>query len=264
MASGRRPSKKTCDLCKMRHQRCNSSQPCSYCIDRDILCVYSTTPTNQLTASSVRRLASRAETPSLPGTEQRSPNRETSGEEFPASPFKGSLQYFVDVLGEALLDDSEDRSALSFAVCSGYTDATDAKDRWRESATHAIYSRYNLPPETQLQSFLDSFLDGPNKIIFACEPSESQSQLDDLYYQSKDINHTSLSLILLQVAIGAQTLGGIPHETCSNLYESGRRFMEVGIERTPGDWLWVVQAHILDCIYSMNAKPKMCWVILGK
>ena len=132
--------------------------------------------------------------------------------------------------------------------------------------TPALYSfdRFNLPPKAQLQSFLDTFLDGPNKITFVCEPSESQNQLDDLYYRSKDISYASLSLILLQFAIGAQTFQGIPHQICSILYEKGRKFMEVGIERTQANWLWVVQAYILDCIYSVNVKPKMCWVVLGK
>jgi hypothetical protein len=332
MSSGRsgRPSRpsQTCNVCKLRHQKCDGSRPsCQYCLLRDLECVYSKTPAHQITGSSVRRrgkkpqpgftecanedfsclkavqrpgssssrevdlvllslsppchlsyllrLTSHKGTPLRPGTGQRSPSRPTTEEGFraedyasysPVSPSKASLQYFVAVLGRTLLDDSEAESALSLAVSSEYTDDADTKDLWGGTATHAIYSfdRCNLPPKAQLQSFLDSFLDGPNKIVFVCEPLESQNQLDDLCYRSKDISHASLSLILLQLAIGAQTLGGIPPQTCSILYEKGRKFMEVGIERTQANWLWVVQAHILDCIYSMNAKPKMCWVVLGK
>jgi hypothetical protein len=116
----------------------------------------------------------------------------------------------------------------------------------------------------QLQHLLDSFLEGPNKIIFVCDPLESRNQLDELYYRTEDISHASLSLIFLQLSIGAQNLGVVPHQTCSTFYETGRKALEIGIEKSRMDWLWVVQANVLDCIYSMNDKPHMCWVVLGK
>jgi hypothetical protein len=183
----------------------------------------------------------------------------------PASPFKASLEYFVAVLGRTLLDGDGAESTLS-AISSRYADETDTTGQWKGVGAHTIYpfDRNALPPKAQLQSLLDSFLDEPNKMVFVCEPSESQSQLDDLYCRSKDISHASLSLILLQLSIGAQNLEGVPHQTCSAFYESGRKAMEIGIEKTRTNWLWVVQAHMLDCIYSMNAKPNMCWVVLGK
>jgi hypothetical protein len=60
MSSGRRgrpvKSSQTCDVCKLRHQRCDSSRPsCQYCALRDLECVYSRTPAHKITGSSVRR-----------------------------------------------------------------------------------------------------------------------------------------------------------------------------------------------------------------
>ena len=50
-----KPSK-TCDVCKLRHQKCDSSRPgCQYCALRDLECVYSRTPAYQVTGFSVRR-----------------------------------------------------------------------------------------------------------------------------------------------------------------------------------------------------------------
>lgn len=183
----------------------------------------------------------------------------------PAAPFKASMQHFVAVVARNLLDGDGAESALSLASY-GHTEETDPALQSRGLDAHALYplDRSALPPKARLQSLLDSFLDGPNKMISICGPSESQNQLDNLYGQSENISDASLCLILLQLAVGARNLGVIPHQVCSTFYEGGRRAMDSGIENIPSNWLWVVQAHVLDCIYSMNAKPSMCWLVLGK
>lgn len=332
MTSNRRgrpfKSTQTCDVCKLRHQKCDSSRPsCQYCVLRDLECVYSRTPAHRITGSSVRKKGQRPQlgltqsvdekarwldatqrpgttrsregdlvlpswspsshpsqlfqltsyegAPLRPWIERPEPSRKANEEEFragdysnpcPASPFQASLQYFVDVLSRTLLDGDKAKSAIYLDASSGCTNESDLTAQWGEDGGHAIYSfnRNALPPKAQLQSFLDAFLNGPNKMVFTCDPLDSQNQLDELCYQSRDISHASLSLILLQLSIGAQNLGLIPHQICSAFYESGRKAMEIGIEKARTNWLWTVQAHMLDCIYSMKAKPNTCWVVLGK
>jgi hypothetical protein len=155
---------------------------------------------------------------------------------------------------------------MSLAASSGYTEEIDPALQSRGLGVRALYplDRSALPPKARLQLLLDSFLDGPNKMISICEPLESQNQLDSLYGQSENISDASLCLILLQLAVGARNLGIIPDQVCSTFYEGGRRAMDSGIENMQSNWLWVVQAHILDCIYSMNGKPHMCWLVLGR
>ena len=176
------------------------------------------------------------------------------------------MQQFVAVVGRALLDGDGAESVLSLAVSPGCTERTDTARPIGGFGTSTLYplDRNALPPQARLQHLLDCFLDGPNRMISVCEPSESQNQLNDLYRRGEAISDASLSVILLQLAIGAQSVGGIPDRICSTFYESGRRAMETGIEKIRTDWLWVVQAHVLDCMFSMNAGPNMCWVILGK
>jgi hypothetical protein len=171
------------------------------------------------------------------------------------------VQYFVAVVARTLLGDGAE-PALSLAAPSGYVEEIDPALQSRGLGARALYplDRSALPPKAQLQSLLDSFLDGPNKMIFICEPLESQDQLDNLYSQSENISDASLCLILLQLAVGARNL----HQVSSTFYEGGRRAIDSAIEKIRSNWLWVVQAHLLDCIYSMNAKPNMCWLVLGK
>jgi hypothetical protein len=176
------------------------------------------------------------------------------------------VQHFVAVVARTLLDGDGAESALSLAAPSRYAEEIDPAPQSRELGARALYplDRSALPPKAQLQSLLDSFLDGPNKMIFICEPLESQNLLDNLYNQSANIGDASLCLILLQLAVGARNLGVIPRRVSSAFYEGGRRAIDSAIEKIRSNWLWVVQAHLLDCIYSMNAKPNTCWLVLGK
>src|SRR4051794_25314261 len=62
----------TCDICKLRHQKCNSARPsCYYCQIRGLQCKYSTTQAHKVDQSVVRRknITSEARTwpPSPPG-----------------------------------------------------------------------------------------------------------------------------------------------------------------------------------------------------
>jgi hypothetical protein len=175
------------------------------------------------------------------------------------------VQHFVTVVARTLLGGGGAESALPLAAPSGYAEEIDPALQSRGLGARALYplDRSALLPKARLQTLLDSFLEGPNKMVSICEPLESQSQLDNLYGQSENISDASLCLILLQLAVGARNLGVIP-QVCSTLYEGRRRVMDSGIENIQSNWLWVVQAHVLDCIYSMNGKPHTCWLVLGK
>lgn len=53
-----RPEKlpQTCDICKLRHQKCNSARPsCYYCQMRGLQCKYSTTQAHKVDQSAIRR-----------------------------------------------------------------------------------------------------------------------------------------------------------------------------------------------------------------
>ena len=53
-----RPSKPagTCDVCKLRHQKCDGIRPsCQYCELRDLQCVYTRIPAHQVRGTAVRK-----------------------------------------------------------------------------------------------------------------------------------------------------------------------------------------------------------------
>src|ERR1700722_19042920 len=54
-AKSERPPQ-TCDICKLRHQKCSSARPsCYYCQMRGLQCKYSTTQAHKVDHSVVRR-----------------------------------------------------------------------------------------------------------------------------------------------------------------------------------------------------------------
>ena len=285
----------TCDVCKLRHQKCSGERPrCSHCELRNLQCVYSNVPAHKVDRSVIRRSSSirpgrnatrrvfnsppasvreaavasdssstgREDTPSQ-GTPDVHKNQLPAKTQAPRSAATASLQYFVGAIRLILLgDDGEDTSRPQ---SSAKMDGPYPSSVWKgpDVQPSKLIERDELPPKEYSQALLNAFLDGPNKFIYVCDPIESQRQLDLLYDFNIPIREDLLALIYLQLSLGAQFTDDMTELTCSAWYESGRSKMEVALERDQECWLWVAQAMLLTCLYSVVAKPSMCWIALG-
>jgi len=285
----------TCDVCKLRHQKCSGERPrCSHCELRNLQCVYSNVPAHKVDRSVIRRSSSirpgrnatrrvfnsppasvseaavasdssstgREETPSQ-GTPDVHKNQLPAKTQAPRSAATASLQYFVGAIRLILLGDGGENA--SRPQSSAKMDGPYPSSVWKgpDVRPSKLIERDELPPKEYSQALLNAFLDGPNKFIYVCDPFESQRQLDLLYDFNIPMREDLLALIYLQLSLGAQFTDDMTELTCSAWYESGRSKMEVALERDQECWLWVAQAMLLTCLYSVVAKPSMCWIALG-
>lgn len=121
-----------------------------------------------------------------------------------------------------------------------------------------------LPSKNRADTWLQTFLGGPNKLMHICSPTESQGLLDTLYDPQQGISRNSECLITWQLAVGSRFTADTDEQTYGAIYESARVQAEICIEKDDDMLLWVVPTLLLRCLYLMNSKPRNCWLILGE
>ena len=128
----------------------------------------------------------------------------------------------------------------------------------------SLVAQIAVPPKDHAQWWLNTFLNGPNQMFRICAPWESQQLFDSFYDTDEEISRTSRCLISFQLAVGARFTEDIPEHVHAAMLESAWRLMEDCIEEEDGTLLWIVPLLLLSCVYSLNRKPKSCWLILGR
>jgi len=290
----------TCDVCKLRHQKCSGGRPsCSHCQLRNLYCVYSTIPAHKVNRSVVRRRDSvldaqnaaeannnnknsalppvQARDPVPPSNPEIRPKPSSRDERprilarpsstqalAPRSAVTASLQYFVRAVTTILLGE-DDNERPTRSDNSTEHDQLKATHVWKpvEPRKFELLEREHLPPKSYSQSLLNSFLEGPNKLIYICDPLMSQAQLNQLYDKNITVENELVALIFLQLAVGAQVTDQVTEEICDVWYESGRAKMDKAMENDQDSWLWVLQANLLICLHFMVSKPSNCYITLG-
>lgn len=121
-----------------------------------------------------------------------------------------------------------------------------------------------LPPKDRADQWLQTYLNGPNKLMHICSPTESQHLLSSLYNQHQEIGPKSECLITWQLALGARYTADVDQQTYTAIYESARMQTEASIEEDDDMLLWLVPTLLLRCVYLMDSQPRHCWLILGK
>ena len=122
----------------------------------------------------------------------------------------------------------------------------------------------SLPGKRIAKQWLNTFLNGPNKLFRICDPAESGQLLDSLYRDMDQMNRISRCLIFFQLATGGRFAEDTQEHVYNATYKSACRQMEECIEEDDGGLLWIVPMLLLTCVYSMNTGPKMCWLTLGE
>lgn len=119
-------------------------------------------------------------------------------------------------------------------------------------------------PQDQANKWLHTFLNGPNKLMHICSPSESQQLLNSLYNQQQEVSRKFECLMTWQLAIGARYTADVDERTYTAIYESARTQTKICIEEDDDMLLWVVPTLLLRCLYLMDSQPRNCWFMLGE
>lgn len=120
-----------------------------------------------------------------------------------------------------------------------------------------------LPDKPMALGWLTSFLRGPNMLFRICNEEESWRLLDSIYAKEY-ISLASRCSIWLQLAAGCSFTAGTTNESYDPLFESGCQYLQWCIEQADEVApLWIIPPMMLSCLYSMNTKPRTCWITLG-
>ncbi|KAF2108825.1 hypothetical protein BDV96DRAFT_586770 [Lophiotrema nucula] len=287
----------TCDVCKLRHQKCSGDRPsCNHCELRNLECVYSNVPAHNVDRSVVRKRSLK-----LDGgqQEQRSPESEASTmrnaassvytstppnaleihpdarkrlkTDTKASKPKGprmsataSLTYLVDAVTHIAAPAAQASGITSSQSYYGHTQ-TQIPELWifGHAQPSQLVDHRRLPSKAHAQSLLDSFLNGINNLIFVCDPAESRLQLNALLTQEATTGDDVKALAYLQLCLGAASADGTTDDECEALFILGKKHLESALELHDKDWLWVAQATLLKCLYEVERKPAKCYLSLG-
>ncbi|OCL12711.1 hypothetical protein AOQ84DRAFT_385924 [Glonium stellatum] len=306
----------TCDVCKLRHQKCNGVRPsCYYCLLRGLQCNYSRKKPRRTDQSDARRKSSTTE-PLLPissSPQTRPPEaleksvalqnyqkvhdiltRELASLDLPVKRKDQLSRAIAEKLSKQLDSGTSDllRSSQGFAteatsnhlaITLGQVLASelgldankvleivnmDPKKDINVSSAWTIPGPATSPHEVhpnkfEARAWVDAFLNGPNKLFYVCDPLQSHEFIDALYDPDKEISPISNCLVSFQIALGALFTDNISDRIADSWYDRARRLMEDCIENEETAPLWIIQALLLSTIYSMNSKPKMCWLSLS-
>lgn len=120
-----------------------------------------------------------------------------------------------------------------------------------------------LPDQATATVWLSTFLRGPNMLFKICDDAESWRLLDAIYGE-EHITDASKSSIWLQLATGCRYTTGTVQKTYTRLFDSGCQYLEWSIEQADEvSPLWVLPSMLLNCLYTLDSKPKTCWLTLG-
>ena len=122
----------------------------------------------------------------------------------------------------------------------------------------------DLPPKPQVQRWINTFLNGPNKLFRICDPEETQMLLNAVYGSETELDRFSTCLIHFQIAAGCKLTEDTSEQQWTALFEKARKHMEACVEEDGQYLLWIVPVLLLTVLMSMMERPKTCWLTLGR
>ncbi|KAF2731530.1 hypothetical protein EJ04DRAFT_526099 [Polyplosphaeria fusca] len=282
----------TCDVCKLRHQKCDGERPtCSHCELRNLKCVYSNVPAHHVDRSVIKERDHHTEDRSKKQrVSETFSSHPTSSEDVslpdaatsnPLSPLKGDpkpdkrstrakdpqctrtagVQYLVDMARRAVMTKSTTDDNYTYALSSGHP--IHFSKRKHFPRTGILAPDASLPSKTTSESLLEIFLESLNKLIYVCDPMKAWAMLNNLYDARSSLRHHERSLLLLQLSLGALFTDDATEENTMELFSQGLRSMDIALIDDQGNWLWTAQANLLICLFEATTNPGKGYLTLG-
>jgi hypothetical protein len=159
-------------------------------------------------------------------------------------------QYPPTFLASLAMERAPSPPSVYFLGGSGYTPAS-------------AVSR-ELPGSPEAHTWLENFLNGPNRLFTLVTADEGHRLLEKFYSLADSLDPQELCLLTYVLAAGARYTENVaPHIYLRWIHHARCRF-EACASKVRGCQLWVLQPLLLSCLISMHTEPATCWLTLGE
>jgi hypothetical protein len=120
-----------------------------------------------------------------------------------------------------------------------------------------------LPPKKLAQTWLMTYLEGPNMLFCICDHTESLELFEALYDPQASLSSMSMCVIFWQITVGSRFAELLEERVHRGMYETAVWLLDAQIDEDTGSLLWLIQVLLLKCIYWLSDKNNLSWVTLG-